>query len=131
MQPDCERLRYLWDPQDQRCGYDLNPSPMRTPTSRIRVSEERRRPAPAGTLGNRGPRQKGQPKLWHYFRVGPRLGQASHVHEVAGAVAFDSAELLLEVRAETVDDPGTRTPRSAGGPGSRVRSTNRAGPAPG
>jgi hypothetical protein len=46
-------------------------------------------------------------KLWHYFGVGPGLGQAAHVLQVAGAVALDSGKLLLEVGAETVDHPGT------------------------
>jgi len=45
-------------------------------------------------------------KLWHYFGVGPGLSQASHVLQVARAVAFDSGKLLLQIGAETVDDPG-------------------------
>jgi len=46
-------------------------------------------------------------KLWHYFGVGPGLGQAAHVLQVAGAVAFDSGKLLLQVGAEPINDPGT------------------------
>ena len=42
-----------------RRGHDLNLARMRTATSRTGVSEERRRPNPAGTLGNRGSRRKG------------------------------------------------------------------------
>jgi hypothetical protein len=46
-------------------------------------------------------------KLWHYFGVGPGLGQAAHILQVAGAVAFNSGKLALQVCVEPVDDPGT------------------------
>jgi len=55
-----------------RRGNDLSPPRMRAPTSRTGVSEERRGPASAGTLGNRGPRRKRRP---HPRRSDADLGE--------------------------------------------------------
>jgi hypothetical protein len=52
------------------------------------------------------PRQKCH-KLWHYFRIGPGLGQTPHILQVPGTVLFDSRKLVLEVGAQPVDHPST------------------------
>ena len=49
--------------------------------------------------------------LWHYFRVGPGLGQRAHVLQVARAESLHPWKPRLKIAAEPIDHLGSPTLR--------------------